>query len=382
MKKTVSLSIAIPGLILALAACEGVEPELVITEQEILEAYFSSIAPGLDVSEEALNIVAPGSPADVYSAEFLERLNRAEADGLIDSVAISLSFNYLEVPIAESEENAQVEEEADPVLEDVSFCFDQSIYPDANRENFCFVYTNFVFEEDQLVSFDANGNPIAGQVLLQYFGKHALARPEEKEEALAFAASGSDAEMYILQQSQATQAQLDGGSFDASSNDILFEGDVILACRGDYMKPDINRDNYCSEYSNFEFEADKLSTFFAGTSSLDGRLGLGAGEAIDIGNFGTITLLSSYVTIAGDLWVTAEVSSSTELLNISGWDSAYLGANGRQVASSGTWGPSELREGRVGNVAYTFAGAARGGEIELRFTNQNWREVSLSIPVP
>jgi len=350
----------------------GCTAEPAVTEEEILESYFSVFdSSGTVEGSDPAVYVAPGSPAETYASELLTRLEQGETDGLFSRDELVLSFNYSE----------PAEEGAEPLLEDVSLCFDSSDHPDSAREDFCFIHKDFEFSEGQLIGLQSEGDAIHGQIVLQYFGNHALAQPDDRIKAANYAVPGSNAEAYAIQQAQAAQASLDGGGFDSSVSELLYESGVLYSCYGNHRDPDALREDVCGDYSDFTFENDRLQNFNAGPSSLDGRIILGDGEIIPIGDIGTIEVLSAYETISGALLITAEIVSATETLNISGWDSVYLGESGRQVESSGTLGPGELKDGRVGNVSYGFGGATFGCELELEFYDENYNDVFVSIPI-
>lgn len=203
--------------------------------------------------------------------------------------------------------------------------------------------------------------------------------PADKLNAQKYAVPGSDAEMYAIEQSAVTQAQLDGGTLDQTESELVFESDAVLLCVAGYDDPDVERDDFCSRYSNFTVKGDKLVTFDAGDKPLRGRIVLGSGESTPIGSVGSVKYLSSYYTIAGALMVAVEVTSNTEILNLP-YDATYVAPNGRQVEVSMTDGPSELKSGRTGNVAYAFTGAKFGGTLELVFTDADWNEYPVSIP--
>lgn len=349
----------------------GCTAEPAITEEQILKSYFSVFDSSEMVGEpDATVYIAPDSPAETYADELLSRLERGEADGLFSREELVLSFNYSE-PAANG---------AEPLLEDVSLCFDSSDHPDSARENFCFVHKDFEFSEGQLVGLQSKGDAIHGQIVLQYFGSHALSRPEERLAASDFSAPGSNAEKFAVQQSHHAQAVLDGGDFDAKASEILYEKGVIYSCSGNYRDTDAQREEVCRDYSEFSFESDRLANFKAGEGLLDGRVIIGDGELIPIGAIGTLEILSAYDSSAGTLWITAEVVSNTETLKIPHASSVYLGSNGRQIASWATAGPYELKEGRVANVSYLFSGAFIGGELELEFWDKYPKEpVSIRI---
>jgi hypothetical protein len=353
--------------VLVIAGCVPVEP--LPTEEEILTSYFTQLVGAGIEGEEQIPSVQSGSVAETFASDLATRIDTAEADGLIEQSALKFSLNYSQ-PAVEGEE---------AVLEDASLCLDATDYPEADQGYFCFVFTNFQYEGGQLVGFDTTGDPIHGQVILQYFGHHAMPQPADMAQAVNFAVVPSWAEWYALQQSYDTQTYLDGGNFYSDTDELVFRGETLFSCNPSYKKPDVLFEDACAAYSEFSFEGDRLLNFKAGDSLLDERIVLYDGEALPIGEIGSIKILSAYVTIAGDLVITAEVTSSTEELTISRSDSFYIGNNNRQIESSGMSGPVTLKNGRVGNVSYSFSGGTIGGDLEANFYDENYNDVSMAI---
>jgi hypothetical protein len=365
MKKRLGAMFVLPAFVLSGCAFLAPQP----TEEEILTGYFSQfVDDGAEGGHEKL-FAQSGSFAEAFASDLVTRIDSAEADGLIAQGEFEFSLNY-------SEQNTESEE---VVLEDASLCVDSSNYPQADRGNFCFLFTNFQFGSDQLVGFETAGDAIHGRVILEYFGPHAMPQPADMAKAADFAVADSFAEAYAIQQSQATQSDLDGGDFDPTTDELVFRDGILFSCYPDYKDPDVVFEDVCSGYSEFLFDGDRLWNFKAGDSFLDDRVVLYDGTIIDIGDIGTIEILSAYITISGNLSITAEVTSNTKELNISRSDVFYIGSNGRQIESSGVYGAWTLREGRVGNVSYLFSGGTIGGDLEIEFYDENYNEVPLVI---
>lgn len=225
----------------------------------------------------------------------------------------------------------------------------------------------------------SSGTAYPKEVVEKYLTAISSGEPEEILTAQKYAVEGSDAQAYAIEQSAAYQASLDGGTYVEENVDLIFESDVARICYPGYEEPEADLDVMCSTYSNFEVKAGKLVTFDAGDEPLKGRIALGDGESTPIGTIGSLKYLASYFTIAGELMVIIEVTSNTAVMNLP-YDATYLAPNGRQVEVSSTEGPSELKSGRTGNVAYSFAGAKFGGTLELTFSDDDWNEYPVSIP--
>lgn len=346
-------------------------PELP-SEEEVLTAYLNQVLGEPDISDETgFEYVLPGSEAATLATELASRLEAAEQDSVISIENLVSSVEYSE-PASEDD---------DPVLEEVSLCFDSSDHPDAAKENFCFLFDNFEFTEGQLTQLEVVGEPIHGQIIINYFSRHALAHPEGRLAATDFAGPGSNAEAYAIQQSQGAQARLDGGSFDSTGNELVWNEDGVYHCRPSYKNPDVLFEDACSPFSDFSFEGNRLVDFNAGPLPLEGRILVQEGEVLDIGDIGTFELLSAYVSIGGNLVITGEVVSTTEELTIDDWQSVYLIGDGRQIGNSGSWGPSKLKDGRRGYLSLIFSGATIGGDVEVNFYDEDYNDVLLTIPI-
>lgn len=225
----------------------------------------------------------------------------------------------------------------------------------------------------------STGPSYSKEVLEDYFSAIASTSPEDQLEAQKVAVPGSNADAYAIEQSAHSQAQMDGGTLRRDKQEVLYESDEVLLCAPGFEDPDVDRDDFCISFSNFEFEDEKLLNFNAGSEPLDGRIALGDGTTVPIADLGSAKHLTSYVTIGGDLVVTIEVTSNANTLRLP-YSAAYLSPNGRQAEVSFIDGPSELKEGRIGNAAYWFSGAAFGGTLELSFDDENWNPVAIEIP--
>jgi hypothetical protein len=196
-----------------------------------------------------------------------------------------------------------------------------------------------------------------------------------------FAAPGSNAEAYAIEQSAHNQAKLDAGLLEDSEGVVLFEEGEVLYCDPGYDFPDVDRADYCVSYTNFEFVDGKLAEFDAGGTPLEGRISLGDPEPIMIGNIGQATVIASYETVGGDLVIVLEVTSATSLMGWGTYDTVYVGVDGRQMLNSSADGPYELKDGRTANIAFLFSEAKIGGQLEVEFYDEGYNNpVTISFP--
>jgi len=346
---------------LALSGCQAdvaVEDEESVSEQEILERYFGLLSQIPVASpENVADFAAAGSPAQQYFSQLTSRVNKALDDGVVDDAGFEVSYDY-----------RVVEEDSDEeVIDTVSLCLDQSEYPDAATEDFCFLFDEFEFVDGRLSAFSTQGDPIHGQILLGYFSAIAKVQPDDILKAQKLSAPGSPADNYALQQSHVAQADVDSGSLDLYAAELEFrDGEIVL--------------DYSADYRGFVFDQDRLVSFIAGDTALEETLSVYDEEEIKIGTIGSLKLLSAYRSISGLLFVTVEVTSDTSILYIP-YDATYIGENGRGMDEAWSVAPFELRKDRVANAYWVFSGGNSGGELELRFNNQNWRETVVKVPV-
>jgi hypothetical protein len=228
---------------------------------------------------------------------------------------------------------------------------------------------------------DSPSNPVDSKSIIEgYFTAVLAPSPNEVRGALEFASAGSNAEAYAIYTSSYKQASQDGGLELDDSSETVFEGDVVLSCLPGFDEPDVDRDEYCVSFSNFEFEGDKLSNFYAGESSLDGRIALGSEEFTAIEGVGEARLVASYETISKDLAIVLELKSAMDDLSVPSYDALYLTSEGRQTEVNSVDGPSSLKTDRVANVFYLFTDASIGGTLELEFFDNDYNEVLVSFP--
>ena len=162
--------------------------------------------------------------------------------------------------------------------------------------------------------------------------------------------------------------------------ELFFERDEVHLCPLGIDVPRAEREMYCFVYSNFEVEDGRLVNFYAGKTSLEGRLALGEGEVSPIAELGTAEYRASYVTISGDLVIILEITSKIETLNIPSYDATYVSSSGRRaIQVSNVDGPFELKRDRVANVAFGFSGGELGGVLELKFYGEDYNEIDVAI---
>jgi len=321
--------------------------------------YLLALASGeLDQKRIAREFTVPNSAADIHVVEQVARIESLRDDGVLDSLELDVV-------------NAS---------EETLLCFDGHDQPNVMAENFCFVYSNFVIEEGLVLSFDVRGEPLEGQVVLRYFSAIAEKRPELIRQASKFTVPDSAADTYLFALAAYQQAFLDGGSFDTTARDVLYENNEVSLCARGYKQADADRRDYCSDYYGFVFDGDRLVTFDSGGRALEGRVILGDGEVSDFGSGATFTRLVTYESELGAVIVVLEFTSKSSSFELP-FRATYVGPDGRAM-ESGLYGagPRDLKNGRTANAAYTFPGAQLGGTLELFAYGSFWDEMEVEIP--
>lgn len=240
---------------------------------------------------------------------------------------------------------------------------------------------NIAIESTGAPAPEESADPFPEDTLVGYFTPLGAAAPAEKATALDFAASGSVAAMYVTEQVAHAQAQQDGGFLVPETEEIVIEEESVLLCTDGHDAEGAEKDDFCSKFSNFVFdENDKIVSFNAGEKPLEGRIALGDGTEVAISDVGTVTYLSSYITIGGHLVVVLEVASNVDPLRIMSYEATYVAENGRPSTATTSEGPLELKSDRLSNVAIAFPNVGLGGTLELDFMDADYNNYSIEIP--
>ena len=213
--------------------------------------------------------------------------------------------------------------------------------------------------------------------LASYFGAIANGSPSEQRTAAdELAAPGSNAYAYAIEQAAVNQAFLDSGMGSSPPSELNTLDDGFEMCSTDLL----TQEETCNVFDNLAFVDGQLADFDAGGTPLAGRLTLGDGSSVPLGDFANATLIAAYTSIAGNLYVVFEIKSNIDGFSAA-YDSTYLAPDGRQANVTQTIGPSKLAAGALANYALVFEGAAFGGTLNLGGFNANFDRVSASIPI-
>ena len=351
----------VSSVALALTGCSAApEPavEEKLGERELIEELFGLLVkPSADVIAGLGTYVAPGSDVEEEIRGIDSRLERGTTEGYLDRSTLELT------PILTRET-----EDGELAVAEISLCFEQPEFGAIDPKDFCYLFSDFVIEDNVVVDFTLQGNPIHGQVLLSYFTAISTGQPSAVLEAAQFVVPESLADKYVTQQSLVTQAEVDTGAFNFYPYDVALEEGVIVV-------------DYSTRFSDFVFDDDRLVNFRAGDTFLDDRIFLYDEESVPIGRDASIRLLSAYYGSSGTLNLTLEITAGERNLYVP-WGATYQPTDGRAMDYVTSEVPFELSDGRVSNAYWTFAGAPVGGELQLKFNDDRWNEISVSVPVP
>jgi hypothetical protein len=213
----------------------------------------------------------------------------------------------------------------------------------------------------------------SNEVLAEYFAAVASQDPTElRRVADEIAAPESNAYAYAIEQAGVSQAIQDAGY-------PLYEQKIKTIAGGFALcEVDTAEDAPCSEYTNLTYTDGKLADFDAGGEPLTGRISLGDGTAVPLGDLGTVTFIAAYRSIAGAVFVVVDIRSNIDGLSPS-YSSSYIAPDGRQANAAEVTGPTELSAGALGTYFFAFDGAVFGGTLKISAFNANYDEVSADI---
>jgi hypothetical protein len=197
---------------------------------------------------------------------------------------------------------------------------------------------------------------------------------KQRAAAQDYAAPGSNAYAYAIEQAAVYQAYLDGG-LSVTASELETTPDGFQLCWTDSAQS-----KTCNDFNNLTYTDGKLADFNAGGMPLAGRLSLGDGTAVPVGDMATATLIAAYVSIAGALYVIVEIRSNIDELRVA-YTSYYRAPDGRQADVGQIIGPNYLNTDSLANFALVFNGAEFGGTLNLGGFNSEYDRVSASIPI-
>lgn len=211
-----------------------------------------------------------------------------------------------------------------------------------------------------------------------YFQAFADREPAALADALELAEPGSVAEAFLLYTISILDAALGAGF---SPEDV--KATSIEEIDGGWRVCNGEEEADCFDYTDVEGRGGKIVNFLADGNELNDRLTIGAGEPVEAGRFGTVTLRAAYHDIEdSQLNVVVDVTSGNAPITVGTFTSTYRGADGRQyTASSDSFGGSELGANSTTTVALTFTGATPGGALNLELLNEDYEEETATLQI-
>lgn len=212
-----------------------------------------------------------------------------------------------------------------------------------------------------------------------YFEALGTDDPAQMKKALEFAKPGSNAAAYATYLTATTQAGQDGGQPLAQNTVKPITGGYALCQELEAGKTAKGED--CSQYTAIKYEAGKLVSFSPGGTTearpLDDRIILGKASAKPLGSVADVKFVAAYESISGALVVVLEMEAKKDF-SIS--NATYI-AGGRQTATAGVGGPTELKSGVTAGLSANFQGAHLGGKVTVDAYDSNYDKISVEFEV-
>lgn len=203
--------------------------------------------------------------------------------------------------------------------------------------------------------------PASAENVRKYFELIATNDPEEMEKAIALAAPKSLAAGYAKHQAAVHGAELDGGS-ETAADVLTEEGNAYIAC------PEGEGDQVCTKWAKVETAGGRVANFTVNDQPISGRLTVGSGDKVRVGNLGSAEFVSAYRSLAGKaLFVNLVAQSRNRKISISSFSATYREPGGKQVTASNAFGPTELDADSNTRVTLVFARAKVGGVVTVDF---------------
>lgn len=214
-------------------------------------------------------------------------------------------------------------------------------------------------ESPQPEEEEVEEDPEEGE-LQEYFEAIASSDPKVVERAVGMAAPGSNAEAYAIYLAAARQSAKEAG--------VPIDAEVVEPTEAGFaLCPEApTEEEPCTEFTGFQYDGDKIADFHTGGDPLAGRLSLGDGEVVPLGDLGDASLIAAYRSVAGYVVTVFEMrASSHDVFPVA----TYIGPDGRQTDAAFMYGPTDLNAGALANYSFYFDGAEFGGEVLVGLMN-------------
>lgn len=185
-------------------------------------------------------------------------------------------------------------------------------------------------------------------------------------EAEKFVAPGSVAAAYLQEQRDATNADIDGGTF--------VEGSAPTKVKGGYKScADSEDEESCVVWAGFESVDGKLASLTINDIDISDRVSVGDGSEIKAGDLGTVEFLSAYKSVqSGNVFVNVRITSNDEPVYADLYSAAYRGKDKRQTTASNASGNSDLDADSMTYASLIFEADEIGGTAKLDVSDENF----------
>lgn len=209
----------------------------------------------------------------------------------------------------------------------------------------------------------------------KYFKAISNEDPDEMAQVEQHAAPGSVAAAYLQEQTDAVNAQIDGGGSVGNTEFSKVDGGYKNCAT------DENGNDACVTWSGFESDAGKLAKFKINDIDISDRISVGDGSKKAAGSLATVEFLSAYKSVqSGYLFVNLKITTKADKINIDSYGATYRGTDKRQLTAVSAAGPTELGADSTATVSVIFKAAKAGGTIQFDIADENYnKEATVSI---
>jgi hypothetical protein len=210
----------------------------------------------------------------------------------------------------------------------------------------------------------------------EYFEAMAGVDPEEQLEAAeTLAVAGSPAQAYARHQAHMGTAYIDGGSPRVEV--VVQEApDGLALCDTEFA--DLAD---CAVMTDIQMVGGKVQTFSVGDEPLKNLVTAGDDSAVAFDDLGDVTFLTAYKSATGHLFVTAEVQSGSQDMELGTWSAVYRDPSGRQITAAEAGGPSAIAPDSHATTFMTFPAAEPGGTVTLEAYDAEFNAQDVQIKI-
>jgi hypothetical protein len=218
----------------------------------------------------------------------------------------------------------------------------------------------------------------AGSIARDFFQAAAAYDPDRHRKMLGLSLPGSPAHLYAKFQVATLEATLHRGQQPPADDTVQVTTDAIKICGAQSGQ----NASDCTAFTGFIADTRKLTSFQVNGLRIDDRLVDGQGRPVVQAGGASFALVAAYELVTRpSLSMVIEVRNGPAALNLNGFRTRYVGADGRQVSNSGIIGPGNLRPSATAKFWMTFDGATKGGRLYASGLGSDLNRFEAVIPV-